>query len=173
MGQVRHVGVASRAFTIVELLVVLLLAGVLVVTVLPRLSATYAGDSKQIDATFYQMRAAISVFHAQWVAAGRPQAGTAIPSGGRLRTNAAGYPYGQREGGLPSIESVRDCTDVLQNLVSTSADMWHPENPVRLETRFADGVCRYQLVAGSGESAMGESSVIYYQPDAGQLRLGE
>ena len=173
MGHVRHVGVTSRAFTIVELLVVLLLAGVLVVTVLPRLYSTHAGDSKQIDATFYQMRAAISVFHAQWVAAGRPQAGTAVPSGGRLRANAAGYPYGQREGGVPDIESVRDCTDVLQNLVSTSVDMWHPESPIRLETRFTDGVCRYQLVAGSGESTTAESSVIYYQPDAGQLRLGE
>lgn len=114
----------QAGFTIIELVVVIVLLGIMAATALPRfMDVSDDAHASVVDGVRGGMQSGISMYHAQWVANGQPDADVQIAEYGNLRTNASGYPYGtdDNSGGSSNVTDSNDCSAVYTNVLQGGA----------------------------------------------------
>ena len=115
---------ATKGFTMIELVVVIILLGILAATALPRFIDIYSeAHDAVVEGVVGGLQTGMALYHAKWVATGEPAANTQIDDFSNLRTNAAGYPYGlaDNSGGTSNVTSSADCLAVYQNVLQAGA----------------------------------------------------
>lgn len=170
---------ASAGFSLLELLVVVTLLGVLIVTALPRfLDRETGSDTAYLERIAGDLEAGAALFHAQWIAAGRPAPSVALPEFAPLRASAAGYPYGVDEqaytGQGPT--TGEDCAALFRGLLGAAAPTVVAVPSVKeVGAQTAEFTA---LVAGSEchffltrDGASSELSMLRYYADRGRTAL--
>lgn len=179
-------------FTLVELLLVVGLLGLLAVLLLPRvLERQVSPLDLTVRTVAGELEASAAVFHAQWIAHGRPAPDTPIVEFGGLRANRFGYPYGLDDNsrGLHGVATAEDCAAIFRLLLNSELGAGARDRavvpsvrpllvPEELWDSGADFAavaalprCRYYFtrdLAVASPSA-GELLVLEYDPDRGRV----
>ena len=138
--------------TFVELLVVLALLGLLTALTVPRLLEPQESPTEVSLRRFGgQLEAAAAIYHAHWIAAGRPAAATELEGFAGLPVNADGYPLGQQ--GLPQDRdsvTAEGCAFLAATLLRTAA----PRLRVLSESAEATAAESELLVAASASECL-------------------
>lgn len=171
-------------FSLLELLLVVTLLGVLVVTTLPRFFDRETGsDTTYLHRVAGDLEAGAALFHAQWVAAGRPARSAQLPGFESLRIGATGYPQGGDDERLadPSLATSEDCAALFRGLLGATAPSvvaaTKQADPGRQSADFtavATGTeCQFFLTRGFRQSAgtADELSMLRYHTDRGRTEL--
>ncbi len=115
---------ATKGFTMIELVVVIILLGILAATALPRfIDIDSEAHDSVVESVTGGLQTGLALYHAKWVASGEPAANTQIVDFSNLRVNAAGYPYGlvDNSGGTSNVTTAADCLAVYQNVLQAGA----------------------------------------------------
>ncbi len=122
---------SQSGFTIIELVVVIILLGILAATALPRfMNVDDQAHDSVVSGVMGSLQTGVSLYHAQWVAEGRPDPDTALVPFGSLLVNEDGYPYGTAVNGTSDVSTSTDCLAVYSGLlqaghpsIATAADL--------------------------------------------------
>lgn len=138
-----------RAFTIVELVAVIVIVGLLAAVALPRFvdltdDARDAGFARTREA----FRAGVDLVHAGWIARGASGAVDAVTveGGGLIGLNDAGWPENILADGGDGTVTAAECASLWAGLLDSPPDIdVHPDAADWLATSEAGSTCRYTL----------------------------
>lgn len=114
----------QSGFTIIELVVVIILLGIMAATALPRfMDVTDEAHNSVVEGVYGGLQSSVSLYHAQWVAEGQPDASVQLTDFGSLRTTPEGYPYGlvDNSGTDDDVVNDVDCAAVFTNVLQAGS----------------------------------------------------
>jgi prepilin-type N-terminal cleavage/methylation domain-containing protein len=152
--RVGDAGRHNKAFTIIELVVVIVIIGILAATALPRF-VDLAGDAH--SATTRSMGGAfasgVSLVHAGWIAKGAAASVNAVTveGGGSVGVNDSGWPENSTSAGGDGSVTAAECVALWSGMLSSAPTVSATAGAAAWQASTPDSVtCRYTYNAASG-----------------------
>ncbi|MGF1720399.1 type II secretion system GspH family protein [Vibrio kyushuensis] len=172
-----------KAFTLIELVVVIVILGILAVTAAPRF-LSYQRDAHiaRADTAFADFQAAAHFYHSKWLVEGEPAPTETVDYGqGDIYPSLVGYPISVDQPPYEDATGIRgsDCVALWDALIDTDLTIRSQMSTGYVLPSHTDIVSWY---TGSNEcyyyyttsySSTEQLPILYYEPITGEMRTTE